>query len=259
MPALDFDSTSNSENEGDLEDWEIAAAQRKKEREAQKAAEEAKAEETNTQKARDQLRNRDREHYDGSDDGADLTADAKARMNRRMREQQSIDAARNMFKGASDDSDNEADKARGRGVARDYTVENEFMKADGNFQSAAGASIEGLQPQTIEQFETLADKIVLKMVSTLQRTKGGDNDVLYMAMFKRIIEGALGPMYPEDAKELSAVCARISADKSREEAAKKKKKFQAAKAGSKSNKPQLNVGGSATKFHKYDADDSDFI
>lgn len=263
MAPIDFSSSGSDDSAG--EDWEQAGKQRKEE---QKKAAEAKAAaeaEREAEKRREQLRHRDRQQFDGE---VEMTAEAEARAARRLREQQTIKQAVDFMHESSDSSDagkgGKGDKgADGKGAAsgprRDYTVEDEFMAAPeaAAALAARGGVIDAMEPVTIQDFEKLGDLIAEKVVSTLSRTARNDNDALYMSMLKRIVEGALVPMYPEDAKEIAAVCNSIAAAKLREEA-KKKKKGVPQKAGTKSTKPQLNVGGSSSKYGKYDLED-DFI
>ena len=75
------------------------------------------------------------------------------------------------------------------------------------------------------------------IVATHKRGNGQDNDVLYMAMLKRIVRGVLKPLFQEDAKELADVCAQVA----NEQIAASKKIVKGKPRKAKNSKPQVNT------------------
>lgn len=260
MPALDFGSSSEG---SEPEAWESNAIKLSKQNEEKEKAEQKKRAEEEAAKNREKIRKRERDSF--TTGAPELSAAAKARLDEKRRYEQNIVAASNMLHDDDSSDDNgkavkkpvAGDKKKEKGQMRDYTLEDDFMGGDAaTYASSESKTIEQMDPTSIEQFDTFADAIVQKLVSTHKN----DNDVLYMHCLKRIVEGALSPLYHEDAKELSDVCARISAEMYRKEAEKKKKKGKPQKGGSQATgKSQVYVGGRDAKYQKVDDDYDDFI
>lgn len=262
MPALDFGSSSEG---SEPEAWESNAIKLSKQNEEKEMAEKKRRAEEEAARNRERIRKRERDNF--TTGAPELSEAAKARLDEKRRYEQNIVAASNMLRDddSSDDDDNgkvtkkptTGDKKKEKGQMRDYTLEDDFMGGDpATCVSVGPKTIEQMDPTTIEQFDMFADAIIKKIVSTYKN----DNDVLYMHCLKRIIEGVLSPLYHEDAKELSDVCARISVEMYRKEADKKKKKGKAQKGGTHaSGKSQVYVGGRDAKYQKVDDDYDDFI
>lgn len=261
MPALDFGSSSEG---SEPEAWESNAMKLSKQNEEKEMAEQKKRDEEEAARNREKIRKRERDKF--TTGAPELSETAKARLDEKRRYEQNIVAASNMLRDDDSSSDvdgkptkksNTGNKNKGQGNLRDYTLEDDFMGGEATKDLSSGSkSIEEMDPVSIEQFDTFANAIVKKLVSTYKN----DNDVLYMHCLKRIVEGALSPLYHEDAKELSDVCARISAEMYRKEAEKKKKKGKAQKGGSHATgKSQVYVGGRDAKYQKVDDDYDDFI
>lgn len=261
MPALDFGSSSEG---SEPEAWESNAMKLSKQNEEKEIAEQKRRAEEEAARNREKIRKRERDSF--TTGAPELSETAKARLDEKRRYEQNIVAASNMLCD-NDSSDDEGgkgpknpangDKKKNDGQLRDYTLEDNFMGGEiAEGVSSGPQSIEEMSPASIEQFDAFADAIVKKLVSTYKN----DNDVLYMHCLKRIVEGALSPLYHEDAKELSDVCARISVEMYRKEAEKKKKKGKAQKGGSHATgKSQVYVGGRDAKYQKVDDDYEDFI
>eukprot|EP00768_Dysnectes_brevis_P007364 gnl/Dysnectes_brevis/618_a685_4926.p1 GENE.gnl/Dysnectes_brevis/618_a685_4926~~gnl/Dysnectes_brevis/618_a685_4926.p1 ORF type:complete len:263 (+),score=103.22 gnl/Dysnectes_brevis/618_a685_4926:37-789(+) len=238
--GLNFDASDGEES---LEDWEKEA---KKQEEAEaKKAEVAKkqAELQEAEKYRKSLRNRSRETFKDEDpaiQGTEMTD----RLAARRREMASLEAAKGFIGDLGDFSDSSSEDVSD-GAQRDRTIEDDFMGGGVTVEKVVPTTIEETNPVSAEDFDRLGDMIVAKLKSTLKRDGRSDNDILYLSCLKIILTGALEPMFPEDAKEMSAVASRISSEKYREEAAKKKK---GKKKGKK--KPRVNIGRS---------DDYDFM
>lgn len=228
MPDLDFGPSSEG---SEAEAWESNANKLSKQKEEKEQAEKRHQKEEEAARNREKLRKRTRENFTG--DVPELSETAKQRLDEKRRCEQNIIAASNMLQDDSSDGEKASGAVKKKAATlRDYTIEDEFMGGDDGAvvgTTQGSKSIEQMEPKTIEQFDAFADAIVTKLVSTYQN----DNDVLYMHCLKRIVEGALSPLYHEDAKELSDVCARISAEMYRKEAEKKKKKGKAQKGGSR--------------------------
>lgn len=92
-------------------------------------------------------------------------------------------------------------------------------------------------PVSVTDFEKYGDKMIEMIVATHKRENGQGNDAMYMAMLKRIVRGVLKPMFVEDAKELSDVCAQVA----NELIAASKRSTKGRPKKAKNSKPQVNT------------------
>lgn len=243
MPELDFGSSSESSDGSGGDSWAKNAELLSKKKQQKAAEEQKRQDEQALAERRRNLRNREREVFSGT--AAMDVGEGSQRVAARQRAEQSIDAAKRMLDDSSE-SDDQATKKGAQLQTGARSLEDEFMHVEGAEKVVKSVkSIDDLPAETANDFDRLADRIVEKLRSTLKRTAREDNDVLYVACLKRIITGVVEPLYPEDVKELSDVCARISAEMYRREQEKKKKK-------KGSGKPQIYVGGSSSGHQKYD-------
>ncbi|TNJ27036.1 Translation initiation factor eIF3 subunit [Giardia muris] len=243
MPELDFGSSSEGSEGSGGDSWAKNAERLSKKKQQQAAEEQKRQDEQALAERRRNLRNREREVFSGSTPMD--TGEGSHRVAARQRAEQSIDAAKRMLDDSSE-SEESATKKANKDQPGIRSLEDDFMHVEGAEKTMKSLkSIDDLPAETANDFDRLADRVVEKLRSTLKRTAREDNDVLYMACLKRIITGAVEPLYPEDVKELSDVCARISAEMYRREQDKKKKK-------KGSGKPQIYVGGSSSGHQKYD-------
>lgn len=120
-------------------------------------------------------------------------------------------------------------------------MEDEFFAGGNKPKEEAKPAEKAEQPMklpvSVTDFEKYGDKMIEQIVATHKRENGHGNDALYMAMLKRIVRGVLKPMFVEDAKELSDVCAQVANELIA--ASKRNVKGKAKKA--KNSKPQVNT------------------
>lgn len=119
--------------------------------------------------------------------------------------------------GSSDDEAERPDQEQRKvqNIDRDYSLENEFMAADGV------AKEEQSRPTTYDEMNRYG-KMVGELVMAKHRRGGGqDNDVQYLSMLKRIMQSALQYCPLEDVKSLSTFCNSLSVEKLEKERGKK--------------------------------------
>ena len=155
------------------------------------------------------MRNRKRETTNQT---VELDDEALERLERKNREAQTAKLANNFMNDSEDSSEEHERRKQKNKICRNYEMEDDFFAGGNKPKEADKASEKSAEqpmklPVSVTDFEKYGDKMIEMIVATHKRENGQGNDALYMSMLKRIVRGVLKPMFVEDAKELSDVCA----------------------------------------------------
>ena len=231
-------SFSDDESSGNQkQDWEQAADQAAEQLKQEQEKQQQEKEEAERLAAEQALRNRKRETTNQT---VELDEEAIERLELKKREAQNAKLANNFMHDSEDSDEIHERRKQQNKVRRNYDMEEEFL-GGGEKPKPAEAAKPSEQPMklpvSVTDFEKYGDKMIEQIVATHKRENGQGNDALYMAMLKRIVRGVLKPMFVEDAKELSDVCAQVANELIA--ASKRTTKGRAKKA--KNSKPQVNT------------------
>ena len=248
-----FSFSDDEQSGSQKQDWEQAAEKAAQQQQKEQEEQQREKEEAERIAAEQALRNRKREMTNQT---VELDEEAVERLQRKQREAQTAKLVNNFMNDSDDDSSAEHERRKQQNkISRNYELEDEFF-AGGQKPKEEPKAEQSIKsepmklPKTLTEFEKYGDEMIEKIVATHKRENGQGNDALYMAMLKRIVRGVLKPMFVEDAKELSDVCAQIA----NELIASSKRNVKGKAKKPRNNKPQINT----YKGNALD-DDDDFM